>query len=242
VAQRSRGEPRYAVVENFIRTFAATAGDGACIATLNYDSLLLSAVIGKFSTLRDMGDGLEEVEVELSPGRVLEGHRLRTSDFIESDSCAFIALHGSLSWLRRGREYVKCKMADLRADPNFWDLCIEGGTEWSPAVVLTNQVEKKKRVEDCPFNLAYRIFRDRLLQSSRLLIGGYGFGDECLNSVLRDVALISGGHMRCLVVTHGDHPEESAVEGVLPGANLAFWREGFGSLLGSAAWEEWEAA
>ncbi|MEU4162677.1 hypothetical protein [Actinoplanes sp. NPDC026670] len=239
VDERSHGKGND-VADKFFRALAEAAGDGCCLATLNYDNLLISGALSHFSLKKDLADGLEPVEFELTAGHTAKGFRLRTSPFIDSQACAVLALHGSLSWLRRGTEYVKFGMPSLRYDPGFWADCIEQKTDWRPVVVLTNQSQKSMRVLEYPFSMAYQMFTERLKRSSRWLIGGYGFGDQCVNQVLRHASESATHAINCLVVTYGDHPTQEVIDETLQGIHVSAYRGGFSALLTASEWRDWK--
>ncbi len=95
------------------------------------------------------------------------------------------------------------------------------------------------RVREYPFNMAYQVFSERLAKSSRWLIGGYGFGDECVNRVLCEVSESASHAVNCLVVTSGDHPTREVIDGTLRDIDVSVFRGGFNALLDAPSWTAW---
>ncbi|MFI5936262.1 hypothetical protein [Actinoplanes sp. NPDC051494] len=220
------------------------------IGTLNYDALLLSAVLaideerrtaGDLHFAADMADGRVEMFHEVTPRKEIRGHRIRRSisDF-PSWPLTLLALHGSLTWLRdtRSGDVWKFELSDIRSNPNYWNDILQS-SDWKPAVIMTNQSGKASRVTEQPFKLAYEAFQERLGGASRWMIGGYGFGDECVNSVLAEVAAKRHG-VNCLVVTHAGSPTRDKVEEVLRGVSSCHIYDGdLKDLLRADEWREW---
>jgi hypothetical protein len=241
------------LVENFVEALydSRKSGERLCVATLNYDALLLRALLalvdarGERGIFADLANGRPESvrEHQITPSRRIEGHPIRefASDF-PSRPVSLLSLHGSLTWLRDPHNTVwKFKLDELRGKPDVWDELMSS-SDWKPAVVLTNQSGKSAEVLSDPFRLAYLIFRTHLEASSRWLIGGYGFGDDCVNRLLTE-ASASGSVSRCLVVTRHGSPNLDLVNQILPtlGAGLSIYDEGFDGLLTSTEWHDWSA-
>ena len=157
------------------------------IATLNYDGLLTAGLLQLrdecgFSS-SDLGDGRSEECVELSHRVALDAWRIR-EDYDLFGDIYLLHLHGSLGWVSHPNRYTtwKVRIPDLRRE-EYWTRLREGKVFVTPKLVLTDQ--KTKVVIERPFSLAYHIFEDRLENSEYWFIGGYGFGDQPVNAVLR---------------------------------------------------------
>jgi len=168
-------------------------GDYLTIATLNYDGLLTSALKklhdAGLCRLSDLGHGAFADHRHVSHGAAsVDCWSLRTYDDMIGDT-HLLHLHGSLGWLSDPEtgETWKFDLQGLRApagwpDP-YWGKLGEGLGTVVPRVVLTDQ--KQRAITEWPFSLAYSIFEQRLVDSDRWLIGGYGFGDRPINDALR---------------------------------------------------------
>jgi hypothetical protein len=99
-------------------------------------------------------------------------------------------LHGSIAWLREQSGLTwKAHSLDRLRELDYWRTFGRDQALLSPAVVLTDQKQAKVQVD--PFAWSYRRLRaalgqDRRERPDRILIAGYGFGDEPLNAVLRN--------------------------------------------------------
>ena len=197
IAQRSHGEPdAYEAVDGLCMAIAALdEPDAITIGTLNYDGLLHSGFLREWVDFRDthhtleisdMGDGRShECETtDFSGGRTLDSWLLRGLPDLMSDSAWLLNLHGSLGWLRsiETGQYRKFQIDDLR-QCEYWNALATGGTEWEPAVVLTDQKDSVN--ERYPFSVAYRAFWSRLISAQRWLVAGYGRGDYPVNQMFR---------------------------------------------------------
>lgn len=157
------------------------------IATLNYDGLLPAALTklhqSSQCTLRDLGDGRASSWLKASDSHSeLESYRIRTIDDL-GGNVNLIHLHGSLGWLvnEHTEEVWKFSIPDLRRQ-KYWSELINGQELLTPKVVLADR--KTRVVSDWPFSLAYSMFENRLLRSDIWFIGGYGFGDRPVNTIL----------------------------------------------------------
>lgn len=158
------------------------------IATLNYDGLLQAGLMRLKEEedlyFSDLGDGRPEAQehVQVSASVSLEASRIRALDDLPY-GVQLIHLHGSLGWLScPGKDSIwKFPIPDLRR-MSYWTEFKNGKASMTPQVVLTDQ--KTSVITERPFSLAYSIFQDRLQSSDFWFIGGYGFGDQPVNTVL----------------------------------------------------------
>ncbi|GGJ90328.1 hypothetical protein GCM10010123_20210 [Pilimelia anulata] len=196
----------------------AQLGDAWCLATLNYDGILVSAALEVLKgNIADLADGrpAAEFKIDVVPGGpIITGNRLRT---VADLPCIYsvVNLHGSLGWLRSGSDHVKFQIDALRG-AGYWSAWREDRTQWAPSVILTNQAAKGRLIREYPFRFAYSYFFDRLVESKHWYIIGYGFGDRVLNEVLRRVARTAFPSARkCYVVTKEGSPDPAMILDVL---------------------------
>lgn len=182
------------------------------INNLNYDTLLLSAVLTvcKLWEVADLGHGWKTVTITDADGKkVASVPRLRESktDFADTQRVRLIHLHGSVTyWAGKGRTVFAKLSREHLEDLEQWQAVRDGTTELRPVVVLANQRDKSAHVEEFPFNVAYEVFEDSLADANHWLIVGYSFRDEPVNAKLqaefKERALEE--KPRVLVVTFGD--------------------------------------
>ncbi|GAB3630654.1 hypothetical protein GCM10027421_00070 [Microbacterium shaanxiense] len=181
-------------------------------ANLNYDTLLLSAVLAgcDLSQVVDLAHGARRVTVVDTDGNtVAHVPALRTSasEFPSSRRIRLLHLHGSITyWARKdGAMYAKLSREHLE-DLEQWQAVRDDTTSLRPVVVLANQRDKSAHVQEYPFNLAYEMFVDALSGADHWLIVGYSFRDDPVNAKLRAEFndRVREEKPRVLVVTHGD--------------------------------------
>lgn len=219
------------------------------VATLNYDGLLHSGFLdclGK-SELDDLSAGYEQRTLMPDGKTPLSCHPLRDrADLRKKSQVHLLNLHGSLGWLEdESGAMWKFQLDDLR-NCGYWEAFKAGETPFNPVVVLTNR--KRRRVSEAPFNLAYALFEERLLNSDRWLIAGYSLGDEPLNAIFRRATAARkkwGKPPRVLVLSIGDD-EDSLRASVtsklgIDDAALRVDLTGLPGSIGGAEWEKWAA-
>ena len=190
------------------------SGSILTVATLNYDGLLTAGLLrlhdDGLCALSDMGHGQLSnrlsIAREVPPSGCLG---IRAADDLPGD-VQLLHLHGSLGWLTDPDtgDVWKFELPELRGPHGqmrtYWTHLKTGSALLLPKVVLTDK--KTRAVAEWPFSLAYLIFESRLRTSERWLIGGYGFGDEPVNQVLRRAyqrRQTLGSPPRVLVIGHG---------------------------------------
>lgn len=241
-----------AVVQGFVEAIGHAASTAnVTIGNLNYDSLVMSALLSAGRDLCDMADGRSTATKCIGGPQSIEGHPLRREQDFPRKKYLLLHLHGSVSWLREsgsGDHIYRFQMDDIRTC-DFWKNYRDRKTAWSPVVVLTNQKAKSSLVSRWPFSLAYEAFYKRLVASDRWLIAGYSFGDECVNKVLAQALSAHDSQPRVLVVTRSTAPTERAILAALgwsadaltePGARLFVSRNGVCSAPQSAEWRKWK--
>lgn len=139
----------------------------ANIFTLNYDSLLMSAMLeqGKY-----VYDGFRFHSLNVPLDRWAEPTTL-------------YQLHGSVSWHWEEDGLVqKRKLREVREE-GVLDAWAGGSTDVGlPAVVLSDL--KTRYTEQYPFSILYDELHRELSNESLVVVGGYSFGDRPLNRAL----------------------------------------------------------
>lgn len=190
--------------------------DHVCFGNLNYDTLLLAALLRvcDTGTLADMADGRYSSRIAFGRDRSIEGNSLRTSGraFPDDRPVQLLHLHGSLTYWGEGDQHTKLPHHEL--DETVWQAVRDQSTTARPDVILTNQRDKAAAVESAPFALAYEMFRTALRDASRWLIIGYSFRDIPVNTALR-AALDRDDPPEVLVITHGPKPGRRRIESAL---------------------------
>lgn len=194
----------------------ATNGGEVAFGNLNYDALLMAGCCSRQGPERfcDLTDGrYNKVEKLITPDAFAYGRPLRTMGNLPLNrEIALVHLHGSLAWLREpgtGRVY-RFDMADLR-DADYWTAWREGRTNWAPVVVLTNQTGKSKLIKQPPFDLAYDVFKQRLLTADKWLIAGTSLRDVAVNQMLREAWQGRSSTPQVLVITKGENPTDREI-------------------------------
>lgn len=257
-------EPDMHVITDFVDAIGEAAGTGSkvTIANLNYDSLVMKALISEQDPqVCDMADGRAHKKIQrdiVGEGKKRVGHPLRAASdfdakFMRKQRVLLLHLHGSVSWLRSPEpedegQVFRFKISTLRSD-GFWAAWRAGRTDWEPVVVLTNQQHKSTTVAEPPFSIAYDQFRERLRASGKWMIAGYSFRDQCVNDVLRQVwRERQGAETRIMVVAYGDDLQERAILDALgydsemdavPSEFLTISRGGIQAAPGSQEWLTW---
>jgi hypothetical protein len=140
------------------------------IFTVNYDSLLMSALLHTAPNGRYVYDGFR-------------GGQDLNEPLDRWQEIALYHLHGSISWRfsRDGRVF-KTEMDRIRQE-RVLDSWSEGNAEPSlPAVVLTDR--KMTAVGSHPFALFYDELDRELDEADAVVVGGYSFGDRPVNAAL----------------------------------------------------------
>lgn len=197
-----------AIVESF---------DGrVAIGNLNYDTLLLSALLTVcLREVADMGHGNKKVEVLVDDAvsRSVQALRTHAGDFPANRRVQLLHLHGSLTYWATEDGAISAKLPkEMLEDGSQWQSMRDGTTNVRPLVVLANRRDKAEHVARYPFALAYEMLEDGLSASDRWLIIGYSFRDAPVNAMLRERFMDLHEKPRVLVVTHGGLPRRRDVE------------------------------
>lgn len=208
----SEGTPK---LHEFVAAIT-TAFDGKiAIGNLNYDTLLLSALLTVLerSEIADMGHGYRTATI-VAGDQKISVPRLRASKSeFPNNRVRLLHLHGSLTYWSNMEKTVFAKI-DTSNLSHFdqWGAIRDRTTNVRPVVVLANQRDKSAHVAEFPFSLAYEVFEEGLSISSHWLIVGYSFRDICVNDLLRKEFSNRADKPSVLVVTYGDQPSDREVE------------------------------
>lgn len=230
----------------FVRSIVAGFGGRITFGNLNYDTLLLSALLATCQDeLTDLGDPQNKVSVRTSPSTTREVPGLRTTaNFLASRRVRLLHLHGSLTyWKDADGTFAKLDTVFLRAN-RLWAKVRKDSTSFRPVVILANQQDKTGLVGEYPFALAYNAFASSLDRTNHWLIVGYSFRDECVNDMLRREFTGRAIKPTVLVATYGNDPKRTLVEESLgwdaasgdSSTWLTIMRGGAHSLAGSRPW------
>lgn len=196
-----------------LQAMEASFSSQITISNLNYDTILLAALVQDFNTqLADMADGRGKHKREVRPGEppvyvwslrkdasMLTGWRDRKFHLVH--------LHGSLTYWRTDDQATDatCNFkvsTDVLSSHNLIQgIRNEEGAVY-PDVVLANSYDKPNHVKKFPFNICYEVFGDSLKNSEHWLIIGYSFRDTPVNNHLRHEFLSRVVKPKVLVVTH----------------------------------------
>ncbi|WP_136031633.1 SIR2 family protein [Microbacterium sp. PF5] len=207
-------------LHSFVTAVTSSFDGRVSLSNLNYDTLLLSAVLTvcNMAEVADLADGRTKVSIVDGDGdTVARVPLLRETrhDFSPKHRVLLLHLHGSITYWagQEGTVYAKLSRDHLE-DLEQWQAVRDGTTGLRPVVVLANQRDKSAHVQEFPFSLAYEMFVDSLATSNHWLIVGYSFRDEPVNAKLQaefnDRAREE--KPRVLVVTHGDDLAVHVVE------------------------------
>ncbi|WP_176455975.1 SIR2 family protein [Gordonia sp. IITR100] len=179
---------------NLLDTVLSRFDKHVTIANLNYDTLMLSAIMTvteKYPRiLNDMADGRRNaLKVSFSGGtQKYPTWVLRTSpeQFMSLDErrLRLLHLHGSLTFWRFDDQAVKLNVDTVRYNPIWQAYRDEDTFNGEPLVVLANQHDKAQHILRPPFSVAYDVAEIDLINADHWLIVGYSFRDDCVNDLL----------------------------------------------------------
>lgn len=200
-----------------VRDLLATFDGDVTFGNLNYDTLLLAALMseGDAGQVADLGDGRRKVEVLVNDEETRSVPALRRTpeDFPSYARVQLLNLHGSLTYWASpdGTRHAKLTR-DLLEDGEQWRAVRDGTTDIRPTVVLANPRDKAQHVGEYPFSLAYNTFRSGLDRADHWIIIGYSFRDLPVNAMLREQFEDGEHEPSVLVVTYGDAPSRRRIE------------------------------
>lgn len=208
----STGTPQ---LHEFIQAIATSFEGHIAIGNLNYDTLLLSALLATLdhAEVADMGHGWKKTTITANGHKItVPALRASTNDF-PTNRVRLLHLHGSLTYWSNMERTVFAKVdTSALASLGQWEAIRDRTTNVRPVVVLANQRDKSEHVVQFPFSIAYEAFRKGLEDSSHWLVVGYSFRDICVNDVLRAEFSSRKQKPTVLVVTYGDSLSTHEVE------------------------------
>lgn len=139
----------------------------ATVFTLNYDSLLMSALLNQRALIYD-GFPFSTLDVPLDRW---------------ADRTALYHLHGSVAWHRAADGVVyKSRLENVRAENVLEEWAAGRMDRGFPAVILGDL--KTRHTEQYPFSTLYDELHQQLSNERLVVVGGYSFGDRPLNRAL----------------------------------------------------------
>lgn len=140
--------------------------NGLSVYTLNYDSLLPSALADRGVNYYDGFRGLT-LNSPLDPWNA---------------EMTLYHLHGSLSWIDRAGEPTS--RVTYEASRNAWlPSWVDGNVDQGLPVVVLSDL-KSRIVERYPFSVFYEALGEDLAEANTVAVAGYGFGDQPVNRQL----------------------------------------------------------
>lgn len=208
----SEGTPK---LHEFVEAITTAFEGRIAVGNLNYDTLLLSALLAKLdrSELADMGHGWKKCTITADSRKIsVPALRAAVSDF-PINRVRLLHLHGSLTYWSNIERTVFAKIDTAHLSSfDQWGAVRDRTTNVRPVVVLANQRDKSAHVTEFPFSVAYEAFEDGLKVSSHWLVVGYSFRDICVNDMLRKEFSNRTDKPTVLVVTYGEQPSTHEVE------------------------------
>jgi hypothetical protein len=213
------------------------------VFTLNYDVLIERLFLSEdFLSLKwdttDFFSGLPERSdtISLAPGAdPILGRLFYPEDPPPGRPIHLHHLHGCLTHFRRRSDgaVFKFTASDVRSAGVFQRLADAEDTDFEPAVILGSKKVAKSR--EWPFAFGFLQFEQAARRARTIVIAGYSFRDEAVNSRLRAAA--EGVERRWIVINRkdGDAADEfiHEVDGLLHPARPEYLLGGFGGDLPS---------
>lgn len=208
IMQNSRARTsEQTVVSNFTDAICRSFPGKITFGNLNYDSLLAASLVDRhLNELTDMADGRASAKVQVANSKSFgDAFRLRKSESDYQESrLLLLHLHGSLTFWSGDSYQVKIPVS-LLSDMDQWSSIRTGQAHAFPLVALTGPTDKSTVVENFPYNIAYRVFRQSLKTSSKWLIAGYSFRDKSVNKMLNEEFWGSEVRPNVFVVDKGEN-------------------------------------
>ena len=207
-AQEKQREQAFNTLVTFLMSFASRTGtrDRLSIFTTNYDRLIEAGaeVAGLHLLDRFLGNLMPifrssrlDVDMHYNPPGIRGEPR-----YLEGVA-RFIKLHGSVDWVQTGKNIRRIGLpfgADT-VEPYLRAPGLGGATAYE--LMIYPNAAKDRETADYPY---VELFRDLAVAvcrpNSTLVTYGYGFGDEHVNRVIRDMLTIPSTHL--VVISHGD--------------------------------------
>lgn len=164
-------QERWDKINDFAEALREWHGHGAgdtVVYTLNYDSLLLSAL-------------LEQDERWIYDGMPYESLGLPMDRW--AGNMGLYPLHGALTWYQDADGTVRKRKTDEVRDLGVLDSWSAGSDDFgTPLVILGDK--KSQAVSKPPFSHYYAQLAAEISTCSEVIVAGYGFGDRPVNRVL----------------------------------------------------------
>lgn len=204
-------------LHDLVRAMVGAFDGKVVIGNLNYDTLLLAALLHVCSSqdLADLGHGYKRVSVVVNDEETVRVPALRETryDFPATRRIRLLHLHGSLTYWQRRKGGIFAKLPkEMLDDGEQWRAVRDQTTNVRPVVVLANPRDKSDHVNEYPFTLAYEVFADGLGQADHWIVIGYSFKDSPVNAQLRSEFLDRDEKPSVLVVTFGNSPSRVEIE------------------------------
>lgn len=162
------------------------------IGNLNYDTLLLAAILDVLGDRKDLSDlcsfdwkpfGNNSKNSKSAPLR-------REYNYKEENRFSLMHLHGSLTyWSTDDDECYKLNRRSLEEYELLKQWRVENFQEkprFKPLVILADSRFKKDQIKKYPFSLAYKVVGEAAKDSENWLIVGYSFRDKSVNDMLKE--------------------------------------------------------
>lgn len=201
-------EEAFDYLVNFLMSFASRTGtrERLNIFTTNYDRLieagaelaglhLLDRFVGTLTPI--FRSSRLDIDMHYNPPGIRGEPR-----YLEGVA-RFTKLHGSIDWINTGTDIRRIGLPFGAKDiPNF---LIALGIEDADArkIMIYPNATKDRETTEYPYVELFRDFAVALCRpNSTLVTYGYGFGDDHLNRVIRDMLTIPSTHL--VIISHSD--------------------------------------
>lgn len=207
-AEQSRREEAFGYLVNFLMSFASRSGtrERLNIFTTNYDRLIEAGaelaglhLLDRFTgTLAPIFRSSRlDVDMHYNPPGIRGEPR-----YLEGVA-RFTKLHGSIDWVDTGTDIRRTGLpfgsADIRSFLNAPGLSDVD----SRKVMIYPNSAKDRETAEYPYVELFRDFAAALCRpNSTLVTYGYGFGDEHINRVIKDMLTIPSTHL--VVISYND--------------------------------------
>lgn len=228
ITERSQGNHEaHGSIHKFLVSMIEKFDGTIHIGNLNYDTLLLSALMAVRAPMCDMAKGygaqqLSIIDLDQKDSPVIASYMaypLRTEmDYPPTSTrrVRLLHLHGSVIFWQNveGERHVKVPVESLR-QYDMWTFLGQGRPTWKPSVVLASARDKGYHVKKKPYVLGYQSFVAGLKDSDHWLIIGYSFRDACVNDELRKEFLTRKVKPKVFVSTYGEMLTREEIERAL---------------------------
>lgn len=193
---------------NFLMSFASRTGtrERLNLFTTNYDRLIEAGaeVAGLHLIDRFVGtlapifrSSRLDIDMHYNPPGIRGEPR-----YLEGVA-RFTKLHGSIDWVNTGEHIRRIGLPFGSRDiPNFLNAPGLGGAD-SKRIMIYPNAAKDKETTEYPYVELFRDFAAAICRPNNTLVTyGYGFGDDHINRVIRDMLTIPSTHL--VIISYGD--------------------------------------